>query len=72
MSTVADIEKALANLTDEDLRRVEVSLHQLQRKRGVGIIFDDHYGVWTEDDQTSAVAEAWGSYDAAEASPGTK
>lgn len=39
--------------------RVEAAVHRLQRQRGVGIIYDDAYGLWTEDDQVSVAAEAW-------------
>ncbi len=63
MSTVAEIEKALPHLTNEELLRVEAMLHATQRQRGVGIIFDDAYGVWTEDDQVSVAAEAWAALD---------
>ncbi len=59
MSTVADIEAVLPKLSAEDLLRVEAALHRLQRSRGVGILFDDAYGIWTEDDQASVAAEAW-------------
>ena len=59
MTTLAEIEAALPKLTPEELMRVEAALHKLQRERKVGIIFDDAYGVWTEDDQASLAAEAW-------------
>jgi hypothetical protein len=59
MSTVAEIKAALPKLTAEELMQVESSLHQLQRERGTGILFDDAYGLWTEDDQASVAAEAW-------------
>ena len=59
MSTLAEIENALPQLSAEELMRVEAALHRLQRERKQGIIFDDAYGVWTEDDQASVAAEAW-------------
>lgn len=59
MSTLAKIEQALPKLTSEEIMRVEAALHRLQRQRGIGIIYDDTYGVWTEDDQISVAAEAW-------------
>ena len=62
--TLAEIEEALPKLTNEELMHVEALLHSTQRQRGVGIIFDDSYGVWTEDDQTSVAAEAWAVLDA--------
>ena len=63
MSTVAEIESALPQLNADELLHVEAALHRLQRERGVGIIFDDAYGVWTEDDQASVAAEAWAVLD---------
>ena len=59
MSTIAEITEALPKLTTEELMRVESLLHKLQRQRGAGILYDDAYGVWTEDDQASVAAEAW-------------
>ncbi|MEA3209832.1 MAG: hypothetical protein QOE70_2889 [Chthoniobacter sp.] len=59
MSTLAEIEQALPKLTSEEIMRVEAALHRLQRQRGIGIIYDDAYGLWTEDDQVSVAAEAW-------------
>ena len=59
MSTLAEIEQALPKLTSEEIMRVEAALHRLQRERGVGIIYDDAYGLWTEDDQVSLAAESW-------------
>jgi hypothetical protein len=58
MSTVTEIEQVLPQLSAEDLMRVEAALRRVQRERGMGIIFDDAYGIWTEEDQASAVAEA--------------
>lgn len=69
MSTVAEIEAVLPNLSAEDLLRVEAALHRLQRSRGVGIIFDDAYGIWTEDDQSSVAAEAWSVMEKGETGP---
>ena len=59
MSTLAEIENALTQLSAEDLLRVEAALHRLQRERKQGIIFDEAYGIWTEEDQSSVAAEAW-------------
>jgi len=38
-------------------------LHKLQRQRHAGAIYDDAYGVWTEEDQASVAAEAWDALD---------
>lgn len=59
MSTVADIKTALANLNNYELREIEQAVRQLYRQRNTGIIFDDAYGLWTEEDQASVAAEAF-------------
>ena len=59
MSTLAEIEEVLPKLTNEQLLRVEARVHAVQRQRGVGILHDDAYGVWTDEDQASVAAEAW-------------
>lgn len=50
MSTVAEINDAIPQLTDDELRAVERKLLQEYRERKVGIIFDDAYGTFTEED----------------------
>lgn len=50
MSTVAEIAKAIPNLTNEELRKVEELVLQSYRTRKIGIIFDDAYGTFTEED----------------------
>ncbi len=50
MSTVAEINKAIHQLKNEELRAVEKTLLQEYRERKVGIIFDDAYGTLTEED----------------------
>jgi hypothetical protein len=67
MSTVNDIQAALANLTDQELRQVEQAVRQQYRSRKNSIIYDDAYGMWTEDDQASAAAEAFALFDREEA-----
>lgn len=59
MSTIAEIEEVLPRLTVDELMRVESLLHKLQRQRQVGVMYDDAYGVWTEEDQASVAAEGW-------------
>ena len=66
MSTVAEIQAALPRLDNDELRQIEQTLRQLYRTRKAGIIFDDAYGVWTDADQISAVAEAFQVFDRAE------
>ena len=66
MSTVAEIAETLPKLSDEDLRAVERALISIYRQRKTGIIFDDAYGVWTEEDQASASAQVFALMDAEE------
>ncbi|MDB6040164.1 MAG: hypothetical protein JWM99_4005 [Verrucomicrobiales bacterium] len=58
MSSFAEIEAALPSLSTSELQRLEQTLLHLYRKRNVPIIYDDSYGLWTEDDQMAAVGEA--------------
>ena len=66
MNTVADISNALSSLNNEELRQVEQALFSIYRQRRTGIIYDDAYGVWTEEDQVSATAEVFALMDKAE------
>jgi len=66
MSTVAEIAEALPKLNDDELRQVERALIGIYRQRKTGIIFDDAYGVWTEEDQASAAAQVFALMDSAE------
>jgi hypothetical protein len=59
VSTVSEIRAALSGLTNEDLREVDAALRQQFRARKVGVLYDDAYGVWTEEDQASAAAEVF-------------
>ena len=71
MSTVAEIQAALPKLGNDELRQVEEAVRQLYRERKAGIIFDDAYGLWTENDQTSAAAEVFRMFDKEEADHGS-
>jgi hypothetical protein len=50
MSTVAEIAEALPKLTNQELREIERAVLQTYRDRKVGILFDDAYGTFTEQD----------------------
>jgi hypothetical protein len=67
MSTVAEIEAALPNLTTSELAHIERALHNLYRQRGGGIVYDDIYGTVTEADLIASTDEAFQAYDQAEA-----
>jgi len=60
MSTVSEIRAALPQLTVEESRAVDAELRKQFRARNIGILYDDGYGVWTEEDQASAAVEAFG------------
>ena len=63
MSTVTEIRTALPRLTTEELRSVDAALREQFRARKIGILYDDAYGLWTEEDQASAAAEAFALMD---------
>lgn len=66
MSTVAEITNVLPNLSTEELQQVERTLISIYRQRKSGIIFDDDYGVWTEEDQMAVADQAFRMLDKAE------
>ena len=66
MSTVAEITNALSNLSTQELQQVERSLISIYRQRKSGIIYDDDYGVWTEEDQTAVADRVFQMFDKAE------
>ena len=63
---VGEIRTALSGLTSEELRAVEAAVRQQFRARKLGILYDDTYGLWTEEDQASAAAQAFSLMDEAE------
>lgn len=63
MSTVAEIEAALPNLTDQELTHIEHALHAIYRQRKTGIVYDDAYGVVTESQLMEEAAQAFQTYD---------
>ncbi len=63
MSTIAEIEAALPELTAEELFHVETALRHVRRSKGGGILMDDDYGLWSDEDQASAAAEAFALLD---------
>jgi hypothetical protein len=65
VNTVSEIRTALPRLTAEELRAVDAALREQFRARKIGILYDDAYGLWTEEDQASAAAEAFALMDQA-------
>lgn len=67
MSTVAEIEAALPQLSTEQLLHVEQALHRQYRQRGGNLIYDDACGVVTDADLIASAEEAFLAYDQEEA-----
>ena len=66
MYTIQEIMEALPNLSTDELRHIERTIHNLYQVRREHIIYDDDYGVWTEQDQVSVAAEVFELLDKAE------
>ena len=66
MSTIQEITTALPNLSTDELQHIERVIHDLYRARHETIIYDDNYGIWTEQDQVSTAAEIFELLDKAE------
>ncbi|MYB93712.1 hypothetical protein F4054_19270 [Candidatus Poribacteria bacterium] len=66
MSTIQKITAALPNLSTDELQHIERVIRDLYRARHEVIIYDDDYGIWTEQDQNSVVAEIFGLLDKTE------
>lgn len=66
MKTVAEIEATLPEMPTAELHHIEVTIHGIYRRRHERVIYDDAYGVWLEDDQTSAADEVCSLLDAQE------
>ena len=57
MRTIQEITAALPNLSTDELQHIERVIRELYRARHETIIYDDDYGIWTEQDQVSTAAE---------------
>ena len=66
MSTIQEITAALPNLSTDELQHIERVIRDLYRARHETIIYDDDYGIWTEQDQVSTAAEVFELLDKAE------
>jgi hypothetical protein len=66
MSSAVEITNALSALSTAELKEIERALISIYRQRRTGIIYDDAYGVWTEEDQASAAAQVFTLMDAEE------
>ncbi len=63
MRTIQEITASLPKLTTAELHHIERVIHDLYRDRHEPIIYDDDYGVWTEDDQASVASEVLEMFD---------
>lgn len=63
MSTIQEITAALQNLSTDELQHIEQAIHNLYRTRDDYIIYDDNYGIWTEQDQILVAAEVFELFD---------
>ena len=59
MRTIQEIEASLPNLSTDELQHIEGIIRDLYRARHETIIYDDDYGIWTEQDQVSVAAEVF-------------
>ena len=66
MTKAQQIEAVLPALTTEELHEIECRIHALYRQRHERVLYDDAYGVWLEEDQVSAAAEAFAQIDSHE------
>ena len=63
MSTIEEIQSVLPNLSTKELYRIERLIHELYRQRNEHVVYDDDYGIWTEEDQSSSASEAFALLD---------
>ncbi|MCY4552325.1 MAG: hypothetical protein OXC79_01515 [Candidatus Poribacteria bacterium] len=66
MCTIREITAVLPKLSTDELSHIEQAIHNLYRARHETIIYDDNYGIWTEQDQVSTAAEIFELLDKAE------
>ncbi len=71
MNSASEIIRVLPTLTNDELREVERALIQTYRERRIGIVFDDAYGVLTEEDMAASAAETFAQMDREEAKQNT-
>ena len=63
---VEEITAVLGNLSTDELQHVERVIHDLYKARHETIIYDDDYGIWTEQDQVSVATEVFKLLDKSE------
>lgn len=55
---LAEITRALPRLSNQELHALERAIRETYRQRGVGVIFDDAYGTFTELDLAAVCQDA--------------
>ncbi len=68
MYKIHEITDALQKLSTKELIHIEKVIHNLYRIRDEPIIYDDDYGIWTEQDQNLAASEVFRLLDKEEVS----
>ncbi|MCE2415225.1 hypothetical protein J4G07_14620 [Candidatus Poribacteria bacterium] len=63
MRTIQEISADLSSLSTDELQHIERVIRDLYRARHETIIYDDGYGIWTEQDQVSAAAEVFQQFE---------
>ena len=59
MKAISEIEAVLPDLSSDELRHIEAVIRQLYRERKEPVIYDDDYGLWTEQDQAFAASQVF-------------
>ena len=67
MSKVEEITSALKDFSTEELQEIERAIISIYRQRRTGILYDDAYGSWTEQDQAEIVRQIQVGLDALDA-----
>ncbi len=57
MYSVREIIMVLPSLSTDELQYIERVIHNLYRVRCESIVYDDDYGIWTDQDQVSVASE---------------
>ncbi len=63
MTTIQEITSILPRLSTNELQSIEHAIHVLYRDRNENIIYDDVYGIWTDQDQNLTSTEAFRIFD---------
>jgi hypothetical protein len=63
MSTLGEIESALPKLTDDELARLDRTIHRIYRERHGQIHYNDAHGLCSDADLIAAAEEAFLGYD---------